>query len=132
MIADNAYSSRGFRAYLRRRGIGHTIPEKNDQRQHRRNRGSQGGRPAAFDLEIYRRRNTVERCFNQLKGFRGIATRYEKTAASYEAAVTLASLLLGAGRGRRSGGTRPQGRWFLLGPSGLRLATAFNDVMPPS
>ncbi|THA51629.1 transposase, partial [Streptomyces sp. A1136] len=55
-----------------------------------------GGRPTAFDLEIYRRRNTVERSFNQLKGFRGIATRYEKTATSYEAAVTLASLLLWA------------------------------------
>ncbi|CAM5414690.1 Transposase DDE domain protein OS=Streptomyces lavendulae subsp. lavendulae OX=58340 GN=SLAV_39525 PE=4 SV=1 [Streptomyces lavendulae subsp. lavendulae] len=76
VIADKAYSSRGFRAYLRRRGIGHTIPEKNDQKMHRR--------------------NTVERCFNQLKGFRGIATRYEKTATSYEAAVTLASLLLWA------------------------------------
>ncbi|BFO21934.1 hypothetical protein SHKM778_83220 [Streptomyces sp. KM77-8] len=33
---------------------------------------------------------------NQLKGFRGIATRYEKTATSYEAAVTLASFLLWA------------------------------------
>ncbi|THA44789.1 transposase, partial [Streptomyces sp. A1136] len=55
-----------------------------------------GGRPTAFDLEIYRRRNTVERSFNQLKGFRGIATRYEKTATSYKAAVTLASLLLWA------------------------------------
>jgi transposase len=96
VIADKAYSSRGFRAYLRKRGIGHTIPEKNDQKQHRRNRGSQGGRPVGFDLENYRRRNTVERCFNQLKGFRGIATRYEKTATSYEAAVTLASLLLWA------------------------------------
>ncbi|MFI6274646.1 hypothetical protein [Streptomyces sp. NPDC050988] len=39
-------------------------------------------------------RNTVERCSNRLKGFRGIATRYEKTATSYEAAVTLASFLL--------------------------------------
>ncbi|WP_435885777.1 hypothetical protein [Streptomyces lydicus] len=28
MIADEAYSSRGFRAYLRKRGIGHTIPER--------------------------------------------------------------------------------------------------------
>ncbi|MFF8848075.1 transposase, partial [Streptomyces sp. NPDC015127] len=42
------------------------------------------------------RRNTVERCFNRLKAFRGIATRYEKTATSYEAAVTLAALLLWA------------------------------------
>nr|WP_159052320.1 transposase [Streptomyces longwoodensis] len=46
--------------------------------------------------ETYRRRNTIERCFNRLKGFRGIATRYEKTATSYEAAVTLASFLLWA------------------------------------
>ncbi|WP_405966218.1 transposase [Streptomyces sp. NBC_00015] len=74
VIADKAYNPRGFRAYLRRRDVGHTIPEKNDQKQHRRNRGRRGGRPAGFDLEIYRRRNTVERCFNQLKGFRGIAT----------------------------------------------------------
>jgi hypothetical protein len=40
------------------------------------------------------RRNVVERCFNRLKGFRGIATRYEKTATSYEAAVNLASVNL--------------------------------------
>ncbi|MFE4254661.1 transposase [Streptomyces sp. NPDC056910] len=59
--------------------------------QHRR-----GGRPPACDREVYRRRNTVERCFNTLKPFRGIATRYDKTATSYEAAVSLASLLLWA------------------------------------
>ncbi|MFI2415739.1 IS5 family transposase [Streptomyces sp. NPDC018947] len=96
VIADKAYSSRGFRAYLRRRRIAHTIPEKADQRRHRLQRGSRGGRPPGFDRETYRRRNLVERCFNRLKGFRGIATRYEKTATSYEAAVTLASPLLWA------------------------------------
>jgi transposase len=96
VIADKAYSSRGFRAYLRRRGIAHTIPEKTDQQRHRRNRGHRGGRPSHFDRETYRRRNTVERCINRLKGFRGIATRYDKTATSYEAAVTLASFLLWA------------------------------------
>ncbi|MHC3454891.1 IS5 family transposase [Streptomyces prasinus] len=96
VVADKAYSSRGFRNYLRRRGIGHTIPEKTDQQRHRQHRGSRGGRPPGFSREIYRRRNLVERCFNQLKGFRGIATRYEKTATSYEAAVTLASFLLWA------------------------------------
>ncbi|MEU2718855.1 hypothetical protein [Streptomyces sp. NPDC007205] len=43
-------------------------------------------------------RNTVERCFNRLKAFRGIATRYDKTTTtSYEAVVSLASLLLWAG-----------------------------------
>jgi transposase len=87
VVADKAYASRGFRAYLRQRGISHTIPEKRDQH---------GGRPPRFDREIYRRRNTVERCFNRLKSFRGIATRYDKTATSYEAAVSLASFLLWA------------------------------------
>ncbi|GAA2484240.1 hypothetical protein [Streptomyces longisporus] len=44
--------------------------------------------------DVYCRRNTVERCFNQLENFRGMATRYDKTAACYEAAVSLASFLL--------------------------------------
>ncbi|CAM5444410.1 IS5 family transposase [Streptomyces purpurascens] len=96
VVADKAYSSRGFRSYLRKRGIACTVPEKNDQQRHRLSRGRNGGRPTAFDRETYRRRNVIERCFNRLKSFRGIATRYEKTAASYEAAVTLASFLLWA------------------------------------
>ena len=96
VIADKAYSSRGFRAYLCKRGIACTIPEKADQQQHRHNRGRRGGRPPAFDRQIYRRRNIVERCFNRLKSFRGIATRYDKTATSCEAAVSLASFLLWA------------------------------------
>ncbi|WP_438828060.1 transposase [Streptomyces tropicalis] len=77
-------------------GIAHTIPEKADQQRHRYNRGRHAGRPAGINRQIYRRRNMIERCFNRLKGFRGIATRYEKTAASYEAAVTLATLPLWA------------------------------------
>ncbi|MFF4060804.1 IS5 family transposase [Streptomyces sp. NPDC001668] len=96
VIVDKAYSSRGFRAYLRKRSTACTILEKADQQRHRRNRGRRGGRPPAFDRQIYRRRNVVERCFNRLKGFRGIAIRYDKTATSYEAAVSLASFLLWA------------------------------------
>ena len=96
VVADKAYSSRGFRAYLRKRGIACTVPEKSDQKHHRHNRGRRGGRPPAFDRQIYRRRNVVERCFNRLKSFRGVATRYDKTATSYEAAVSLASFLLWA------------------------------------
>ncbi|MEU9575311.1 IS5 family transposase [Streptomyces massasporeus] len=96
VVADKAYSSRGFRAHLRKRGIVHTIPEKADQRRHRLRRGFRRGRPPGLDRETYRQRNVTERCFNRLKGFRGIATRYEKTATSYEAAVSLASFLLWA------------------------------------
>ncbi|WP_184829849.1 IS5 family transposase [Streptomyces griseomycini] len=96
VIADKVYSSRCFRAYLRKRGIAHTIPEKTDQRRNRLRRGGHGGRPPGFDRGAYWRRNTIGRCFNRLKGFRGIATRYDKTATSYEAAVALASFLLWA------------------------------------
>ncbi|NEC51398.1 transposase [Actinospica acidiphila] len=47
------------------------------------------------------RRSVVEGCSNRLKDSRGIANRYDKTAVSCEAAVTLASLLLWAGSARR-------------------------------
>ena len=111
-IADKAYSSRGFYAYLRKHGNEHTIPDKTDQQRHWHHHGPRGGRPPAFDQQIYRQRNIVERCFNRLKGFRGIATRYEKTATSYEAAVTLASILLWV-RACPTGGSEvpPQQRW---------------------
>ncbi|MET8330051.1 IS5 family transposase [Streptomyces sp. NPDC005181] len=94
VLGDKGYSSRKFRAYLRRRGIPHTIPERSDQKANRRNRGRHGGRPPAFNKQLYRHRNVVERCFNRLKQYRAIATRYDKTRESYEAAVTIASLLL--------------------------------------
>ncbi len=94
LVADKGYSSRAIRAYLRRRGIGATIPECADQAAGRTRRGSRGGRPPAFDPEIYKRRNVVERCFNHLKHWRGIATRYDKTAQSYHTAVTLTALLM--------------------------------------
>ncbi|MFJ2023457.1 hypothetical protein ACIODW_06525 [Streptomyces sp. NPDC087897] len=42
------------------------------------------------------RRNTAGRCFNRLKAIRGIATGCDKTAPSYEAAVSLPSLLFSA------------------------------------
>ena len=46
---DKAYGSRGNRSYLRRRGIRCTIPDNADQIRNRKNNGSAGGRPPAFD-----------------------------------------------------------------------------------
>jgi transposase len=80
--------------YLRRRGIRHTIPERLDQQRHRQNRGSRGGRPTGFDREHHRKRNTVERAVNRLKGFRAVATRYEKRAYIYLGTVALAALMI--------------------------------------
>ena len=94
VLADKGYSSRAIRAYLRRRGIAATIPERRDQQAHRLRRGSRGGRPPVFDRHIYRRRNVVERCFGRLKQYRAIATRYDKTAQSYQAMIDLATLLM--------------------------------------
>ncbi|MGW7103267.1 transposase [Streptomyces sp. NPDC054883] len=51
-------------------------------------------RPAGFDSEIYKKRNTVERAINRLKGFRAVATRYEKRAYIYLGTVTLAALMI--------------------------------------
>src|SRR5690606_10845490 len=67
VLADKAYSSRAIREHLRKRGIRAMIPVPADQRRHRLRRGSRGGRPAAFDRETYKQRNTVEQCINRLK-----------------------------------------------------------------
>lgn len=89
VAADKAYSSKANRAYLRRRGITAVIPEKNDQASNRKKQGSAGGRPVAFDPHRYRQRNTVERCFQKIKTWRGLATRYDKSPESYEAGLHL-------------------------------------------
>lgn len=94
VLADKAYSSRAIRASLRRRGMRATIPERSDQVAHRKRRGTRGGRPPAFDEEQYKGRNVVERCFNRLKQFRGIATRFDKLAVRYQTGLHLASLIL--------------------------------------
>jgi transposase len=52
------------------------------------------GRPPSFDITTYARRNAVERCVNRLKQWRGIATRYEKRAVNYQAAVVIAALMI--------------------------------------
>ncbi len=96
VIGDKGYSSKAIRTWLRRRDIAHTIPERADQVANRLRRGSAGGRPPTFDRDLYKRRNVVERTFNRLKQWRGLATRYDKTAESYQAAVALASLLMWA------------------------------------
>lgn len=98
VLADKAYSSRAIREHLRKRGIQAVIPVPADQRGHRLRRGSRGGRPPAFDREAYKQRNTVERCINRLKQWRGIATRYEKTATIYLAGLHIAGIFLWSAR----------------------------------
>ncbi|MCV7532386.1 IS5 family transposase [Micrococcus luteus] len=92
VIADRAYATGVIRNELRRRRITAVIPEKRDQIAARARRGSRGGRPPAFDAQAYRGRNVVERYFALAKQWRGLATRYDKLAITYRAAVTLCAI----------------------------------------
>ncbi|PJN27836.1 hypothetical protein CG736_06415 [Kitasatospora sp. CB02891] len=89
VAADKAYSSRANHAYLRRRGITAVVPERADRAANRKRKGSAGGRPVAFDPDRYKRRNHVERCFQRIKTWRGLATRYDKGPESYTAGLHL-------------------------------------------
>ena len=91
--ADKAYSNRATRTRLRRRGIGAVIPEPSDQIANRKRRGSRGGRPPAFDAQDYKGRNVVERNFNVVKQWRGLATRYDKLAITYRAATVMSACI---------------------------------------
>jgi transposase len=82
ICAEKGYAKGGVvRRYLRHLGIRITIVRRSDE--HR------GG---AFDREIYRTRNLIERLINRLKHFRRVATRYEKLAENYRAMLRLAAI----------------------------------------
>ncbi len=93
LLGDKAYSSTAHRAMLRRRGIPHTIPERDDEKASRARRGSRGGRPPTFDAELYKQRNVVERGFSWLKQWRGLAQRSDKLAINYAGGITLKATL---------------------------------------
>jgi transposase len=84
LAADRAYGNHRVRGWLRRRKIRPVIPK--------------GGRekklPRRFEKELYKERNRIERLVCGLKQNRRIATRYEKTAASYLTMLTLGAILL--------------------------------------
>ena len=85
VIADRGYDARAIVDLVERRGGRAHIPTCRDRKIQR-----------SVDHELYRQRNLVERFFNKLKHFRRVATRYEKTARNFLAAVLLASTRLWA------------------------------------
>lgn len=82
-MGDKGYSYTSVRKYLHTRGIRITIPRGKDQRLN-----------LCFDPVIYKERNKVERLVNRFKGFRRIATRYDKWTVSYLCWLTMAAILL--------------------------------------
>ena len=76
-MADKAYSTRRIRTSLRGRGIRPRSPSRPIRSPAAWSGHSFGGRPPAFDREAYKRRNAVERAFNELRDTRAVATRYD-------------------------------------------------------
>lgn len=77
---------RALRTWARQHHVRLVVPERADQREHRRHRP---GRKPAFDREDYRRRNIIERAVGWLKHWRRVATRAEKLAITFRAAICL-------------------------------------------
>ena len=79
LIGDTGYDSNDFREAVRRRGMKAVIHSKPERRIKYR-----------LVRTLYRRRYLVEVFFHNLKRFRAVATRYEKTSRNYLALVQLA------------------------------------------
>jgi transposase len=78
VIADRGYDAQAVLDLIAARGGRGHIPTQRDRKCQR-----------TVDPQLYRQRNLVERFFSKLKQFRRIATRYEKTARNYLAAVLI-------------------------------------------
>ena len=83
VIADKAYDSDAFIAEIRSEGGVAVIPPRRNRTQTR-----------AYDKEMYKRRNIIERFFHRLKQYRRVATRYDKLAVRYLGFVYFAAILI--------------------------------------
>lgn len=81
LLADRAYDSNAIRELAAQRGAWANIPPKKTRT---------GSFP--FSQWVYKQRNLIERYFNKLKHFRGIATRYDRDPLNFLAAIKLASV----------------------------------------
>ncbi len=80
-MADRAYDANALRVWLAARGTEAVIPSTRSRKA-----------PIPHDPIRYRQRNRIERMLCRLKDFRRVATRYDKLARNYDAAVHLASI----------------------------------------
>ena len=83
LVADRGYDARAIIDKVEAIGGRAHIPTCRDRKLQR-----------SVDRNLYRHRNLVERFFNKLKHFRRIATRYDKTARNFLAAVFIAATRL--------------------------------------
>ena len=80
-IGDTGYDLDDLARKIRRRGMKVVICCNPSRKRNRRR----------LDRKLYRRRYLVECLFHDLKRFRAVASRYDKTARNYLAMVEIAS-----------------------------------------
>ena len=84
VLADKAYDAdKRIIEPLVAAGKQPVIPPKSNRKE-----------PRPYDRELYKARSLIENFFCKLKQFRAIATRYDKTARNFLAAIHLASAVI--------------------------------------
>ena len=83
VLADKAYDTNAIRALIAEAGMIAVIPSKRDRKV-----------VIPHDAALYRERNRIERCFNRLKHFRRIATRYDRRDIYFLAFIHIAATIL--------------------------------------
>ena len=83
VIGDKAFDSDRFRAHLAARSMAAVIPSNASR-----------SRAIPYDRHLYKERHLVECFINKIKHFRRMATRYDKTTASYASFVAVASFMV--------------------------------------
>lgn len=83
LLADKAYDADSLRNWLGEADIRAVIPSSRARKK-----------PYPLDRAAYKRRNVIERLFCRLKNWRRIATRYDRLATNYLAAVAIVSAII--------------------------------------
>ena len=83
LLADKAYDTNEIIATVQELGMDPVIPPKSNRREKR-----------DYDRALYKLRHLVENGFLEFKQWRGVATRYAKTTASYLAACQLRAVMI--------------------------------------
>lgn len=82
LCGDKGYDTNAVRRKVEEAGAMPNIPPKANRRW-----------KPCFSPFLYRDRNAIERMFGRLKDFRRIATRYDRLAVNFLAAVCLAAIV---------------------------------------
>jgi len=81
VVADRGFSTIAFRAEMALAGVEVCVPPRRSERSW------------PWDRAPYKARSRVERLWARLKEARGVATRYDKSAAAFAAGILLAAAL---------------------------------------